>query len=218
MKLPLINYFETGPQTIYIAHEQFLSRDGYLACKPIKPVTIKNHIELAELAIKHNCIVDDFVKSFLTASVMKPWRVPMGGRVPPALSQYQKERGHQPDIDAAINAIGATLTEGQVLYRGGITQSGVQTNALSTTFSPEIAINEAFYKGKANKFGILRIYVFTAFMPRTHVYVFRHHISRLGHEKEVLFASGATVGNDHVAKKGQMPDGLPYEIIEATIS
>ena len=144
----------------------------------------------------------------------------MGSRTPRSLRDYQ-HKNKQIDtalIDNDINQIGALLNPGQKLYRGGSITSGVQNNVLSTTFCPEVAINEAFYKGKAQKLGKIQIYVLEAVDPKTCVYVYKQTRTALGHEREVLFASGAVVSINMVNRSGRHGCGLPYEIISATIS
>lgn len=217
MNLPRIDYFENGPQTVYRGFTQGF-KDGHVDWTPSDPVIINNYVELAELAMSDINVVDQFVDSFLTLSVMKPWRQPMGGAVPFALSKYQKKHVETKDVDAAIASIGVKLSAGQKLYRGGLTLPGIQSNVLSTTFSPAVAINEALWRGKAETRGILSVYVLEVVAPVTSVYVFKQHGSNLGHEKEVVFASGARVAIGGVARTGSMLDGMPYEIVEATIS
>ena len=148
------------------------------------------------------------------------WLGAMPSQIPKALRAYQHKNKQIATvlIDNDINQIGTVLSPGQKLYRGGGITSGVQGNVLSTTFCPEVAINEAFYKGKAQKFGKIQIYVLEAVDPKTCVYVYKQTGTVLGHEREVLFASGAVVTINEVKKSGLHECGLPYEIISATIS
>ena len=217
MTLPLIDFFAYGPRTVYTSHEIDFSK-GRINWIPSSPVTIAGYYELAELPFLFGNIADRFVEDMLTTKVLRPWRNPMGSSVPPPLGQYQKKYAKTANVDAVIKSIGASLSPGQKLFRGGITSPGIQSGVLSTTFSPEVAMNEALWKGKANAIGKIQIYVLEVVNPKTCVYVFRQHGSNLGHEKEVLFASGAFVSVGTVVKCGTSVCGLPYEIISATIS
>lgn len=217
MKLPKIDYFENGPQTIYRGCTQSF-KDGHIVWEPSDPIIVNNYVELGELAMSYKNAVAQFVDLFLKSSILKSWRQSMGSTVPYALSKYQKKYGETEDVDAAIASIGAKLSEGQKLYRGGFTSSGIQLDVLSTTFDPAVAINEALWGGKAAKQGILSVYVLEVVAPNTCVYVFKQRGSNLGHEKEVVFASKANVIIGGVAKEGKLSDGTPFKIIEAKIS
>lgn len=219
MQLPLIDFFADGVQTIPTEYESSISpMTGCSECVQISSANVKDYIGLAELAITHEEAVDGFVNDSLTPQVIEPWRGPMGSRIPSAISRYQKKNQWSSDVDLEIHSIDAILTEGQKLYRGGLTMPGVQKTGLSTTFSPAVAIREAFWKGKAQALGKLYLYVLSVSSPRTNVYVFKQHGSSLGHEKEVLFASGAIIGTPNIVRTGKMPTGLPYGIFEARIS
>ncbi len=58
-----------------------------------------------------------------------------------ALSKYQKKYGETKDVDAAIASIGAKLREGQKLYRGDLTLSGIQLDVLSLGCFIQIGIS-----------------------------------------------------------------------------
>lgn len=217
MPLPLIDFFADGARTVYTSHEMGFSK-GRIDWIPSNPVIVGDYYELAELPFRFDNVADWFVEDMLTTKVLRPWRNPMGSSVPPPLGQYQKKYANTANVDSVIKSIGALLSPGQKLFRGGTTNPGVQSGVLSTTFSPEVAMNEALWNGKANAIGKIQIYVLEVVDPKTCVYVFRQHGSNLGHEKEVLFASGAFVSVGAVVKCGTSVCGLPYEIISATIS
>lgn len=219
MNLPIINYFANGPQTIYAdMREDFTN--GCLTWVPSCPRQIKDYYELAELAMDFKERVGDFVEDELKGPVLKQWLAAMGRKTPPSLRAYQRKNKQITTslIDNDINKIGALLSPGQKLYRGGIIVPGQQSQVLSTTFCPEVAINEDFYKGKAQKRGKLLIYILEVLNPKTCVYVYKQNKIGMGHEKEVLFASGAVVSINGINRSGQYMPSLPYEIISATIS
>lgn len=219
MNLPIIDYFANGPQTVYTGVQQDFTEKGWVT-KLINPQQINDYYELAELAMEFKERVEVFVEDELKESVLKQWLAIMGSPTPQSLRAYQ-EKNKSIDaslIDNDINQIGALLSPGQKLYRGGIISPGVQAQALSTTFCPAVAINEDFYKGKAKNRGKLLIYVLEVLDPKTCVYVYKQKGTKMGHEKEVLFASGAFVSINEVKKSGLHECGLPYEIISATIS
>ena len=219
MNLPVINYFANGPQTIYTdMREDFAN--GSPTWVPTCPRQIKDYYELAELAMNFKERVKDFVEDKLKESVLKQWLAIMGSRTPQLLRAYQEENKNINTslIDNEINKIDALLSPGQKLYRGGDIVSGKQPQVLSTTFCPAVAINEDLYNGKAQKRGKLLIDVLEVLDPKTCVYVYKQKGTKMGHEKEVLFASGAFVSINGVKSSGQYGSGLPYEIISATIS
>ncbi len=67
----------------------------------------------------------------------------------------------------------------------------VTNRPLSTTFCPQIALRNAEWKGKAHKQGRLDLFVLRVTEPRTKAFVFKRAGTNLGHENEILFATGA---------------------------
>lgn len=219
MNLQMINYFADGTRTIYTDMRKDFA-NGCLTWVPTNPRKIRDYYELAELAINCNKQVGNFVAKELEGPVLKSWLAVMGSSTPQSLQTYQRKSKQIATslIDYDINKIGALLSPGQKLYRGGNIVSGKQSQVLSTTFCPAVAINEDFYNGKAQKRGKLLIYVLEVLDPKTYVYVYKQKGTKMGHEKEVLFASGAFISINGVKSSGKHECGLPYEIISATIS
>ena len=118
----------------------------------------------------------------------------------PSLETYQKKyaKCNKALVDADIKKLNITMTPNQFLYHGGVlnvnntVNSVVLTAPLSTTFHPDIALNEATYKGKAYRSNALHINVIKVINPNVKVYPFRPG-SKMGHEGEVLFEAGITL-------------------------
>lgn len=126
------------------------------------------------------------------------WRKSMPSATPSSISRYQKS---YPDYDvnqvnSDINAIGVTLQPGQQLFHGGLWVGGdsfTTVRPLSTTFCPQVAMQELAHKGKAYDAGRIDLFVLRVVAPTTNVFVFRNKGTSFGHEKEVLFALGANL-------------------------
>lgn len=126
------------------------------------------------------------------------WRKAMPSATPKSLSDYQKKYPacNFAAIDSDINSIGAALSPGQVLFHGGCWPGGMSLTTsmpLSTTFCPQVALREAEHGGKAYDAGCIDLFVLRVTTSSTNVFAFRLNGTNLGHEKEVLFASGATL-------------------------
>lgn len=115
---------------------------------------------------------------------------------PPGLHDYQaRYANHDREaVDSEIEAFGALLEEGQYLFHGGHWSEGEKTlttvRPLSTSFCPQIARRNAEWSGKAYDAGRLDITLLKVTSPKTKVFLFGPD-GEHGHEKEVLFASGA---------------------------
>lgn len=126
------------------------------------------------------------------------WRKAMPSATPSSISTYQKSYPYYDvnQVNSDINAIGVTLQPGQELFHGGVWPGGnslTTTRPLSTTFCPQVAMQELAHNGKAYDAGRIDLFVLRVVAPRTNVFVFRSKGTNLGHEKEVLFASGANL-------------------------
>lgn len=164
----------------------------------------------------------NFVNSALNNSPhFKAWRDVMPSRTPNALSKYQKEfpNYNHIDVDSEINDIGRSLDEGQMLFHGGVWPGGCSAEfksirPFSTSFCPQVALRNSEHRGKAYDANRIDLLVLRAIRPITKVFSFRRYGTNLGHENEVLFASGAhlklrsrnLIRNDYLAAKYSMPN------------
>lgn len=141
----------------------------------------------------------NYINDTLSASYeYKVWRHAMPSTTPRNIADYQKSLSTC-DLDAVsrdIVAIGQVLTHGQCLFHAGVSALPsplVTSRPLSTSFCPDVALRNAEHKGKAYHGGRIDLFVLEAHNPTTTVFVFRRGGTNLGHENEVLFASGAQV-------------------------
>lgn len=179
-------------------------------------------------------LMDDHIDRALAGDpAFEAWRDAMPSRTPPELSEYQR---HYPQFDAAkveaaIEAHGVVLSEGQNLFHAGIWPGGTATASatyrpLSTTFSPEKALLNAVHMGKAFIANRIDLMVLRAHQPRTKVFSFRIRGTDKGHEKEALFASGATlhlincqlIGNHLVGNLNMATKEVPVYVLDVEIS
>jgi hypothetical protein len=126
------------------------------------------------------------------------WRRAMPSTTPSNIADYQKSLSTC-DLNAVsheIDAIGQILPHGQCLFHAGVSawpSTFVTNRPLSTSFCPDVALRNAEHKGKAYHGGRIDLFVLETHNPTTAVFVFRRGGTNLGHENEVLFASGAEV-------------------------
>lgn len=143
----------------------------------------------------------NFIDSTLDSNASyKIWRARMPSKTPKSLSKYQGEfPNYSPrEVDLEINNIGESLCEGQILFHGGIWPGNnsdhfITQLPLSTSFCPQVALRNAEHKGKAYDANQIDLLVLRATSPITNVFTFRRAGTNLGHENEVLFASGANL-------------------------
>ena len=225
MTLPCINIFEFGE-----LHSFQRYRDATLAdmkessgptdiLKPIgiDPVVISTPTDLVRWAISHRVEVDNFVDSQISKSpLFSTWRSAMPSRIPDVLHDYQNRHANLDDVNAAILEIKARLEYGQVLFHGGNLSQGVLARPLSTTFSPSVAINEALWKGKADRLGEVRIYVLKIMSNNVFAYVFKQKGTVHGCEKEILIASGGQISITTCMDCGEY-NGRMYKVFEASL-
>ena len=133
----------------------------------------------------------------------------------PSLETYQKnyEKCNKAQVDTDIKNLNITMTPNQYLYHGGVlnvdntVNSVVLADPLSTTFHPDVALNEANINGKAYKSDALHINVIKVVNPNVKVYPFRLGLT-MSHEGEVLLEAGIKLNkiNDTIF----VPD---YEVV-----
>lgn len=124
------------------------------------------------------------------------WRRAMPSKTPSELSRYQKSypKCNFEQVSREIEAIGQILSEGQCLFHAGLWHGGnrlVTDRPLSTSFCPQVALRNADHMGKAYDADRIDLFVLRATNPRTKVFAYRRKGTNLGHESEVLFATGA---------------------------
>lgn len=199
--LPLIDIFKDNPIIIKsgIATPEDFSQSGERFV-PVETFELQNYHQAILCAFKTQSTnqIETLVENILKENKeFKQWRSCMPSRIPDALSKYQKSYGkcNFKTVDEEINNIGYKLSEGQQLIHGGLWRDlSAKTptdRPLSTTFCPKVAIAETLHCGKAYDNGRIDIIILTVVNPNTNVYVFNQGRSSLGHEREVLFASGA---------------------------
>lgn len=120
----------------------------------------------------------------------------MPQEVPKALDSYQGQFSEDDwaKADQAIGSHGVEIAEGQFLFHGGHWASDNQTitttRPFSTSFCPQVALRNAQWGGKAYDAGRVDLMVVRVTNPKTKAYAYKQEGSH-GHEKEVVFASGA---------------------------
>lgn len=169
---------------------------------PTNKIILENHLQSA---IYMANVSDDNLLEFSIDEILrnsldfKNWRSHMPSAIPKSIWNYQNRypNYNMTEMDGEINKIGCKLSVGQTLVHGGLWCDDFDTiitdRPLSATFCPQVALRNAEWRGKAYDNGRIDIMVLTVVNPYTNVYVFRQKGSQKGHEKEVVFASGATL-------------------------
>ncbi|ELO6156186.1 hypothetical protein QVL04_005187 [Escherichia coli] len=237
MNLPLINVFET-PYEIW-------KNDGSSFNQGIEPAlenrlvkSINNHFDAAEHILKAvmDIPLQNHIDTYLRSSKpFKTWLTQMPSRTPKPLSDYKNKypNYNQNQVDEAINSIGVQPPEEQILFHGGLFDDfgDYPTNKpLSASFCPQVALRNVEHFGKAYDRGQIDIFVLKVKSPSTNVFIYNPR-NKLGHEKEVLFASGANLkfikrtlvrDNYKVVKVGSntrtLEKEVPVYVVEIEIS
>lgn len=186
---------------------------------------------MAELAVDIG--LGNFIRDALTKSpVYKQWQQAMPSKTPAAISGYQKT---YPLCDFSavtneINQYGSPLSPGQCLFHGGLwpgCSSLVTTRPLSTSLCPQVALRNAEHKAKAYDAGQLDLWVLRAINPKTKAFAFKLKGTNLGHESEVLLASGAQltlkgkklIRANYLAGKYEHPNKeIPIYVLDVEVS
>ncbi|HEO1782944.1 hypothetical protein [Acinetobacter baumannii] len=186
---------------------------------------IEKSIDSALDAAKHIAeVVNDEMlashieKSINNESVFKIWRKAMPSKVPPNINNYQKlyPKCDFEAVSREIEEVGHLPTEGQYFFHGGyIFKEDLNElytdKPLSTTLCPQVALLEAVNLGKAFHDGVIHLYVLKVVKPQTKVYVFKQNGSKMGREREILFAAGAKL---KVENKTLINESFPTGISE----
>lgn len=220
MKLKKIDFFSKGKLVIYQDYRMTINPvSGCREDIPCDLLEINSYEELSKRVAHHSDVehlVDDQLRK---SEEMKEWRKAMHRKTPEAIATYQKSPNSSDydDVTNVINETGATLPEGQVLFHGGDLHTCITTRPLSTTFCPQVARQEALFKGKAKIAGSVNIYKITIVSSNVLGYALKQKGTNHGNEKEVL------IGANHELKVGKMfhedklENGLPIRFFEATI-
>ena len=170
--------------------------DDHLVARITSPLQAARHV--ARVGVDND--IDHFVNDRLDVDVARrAWQARMPSRTPRELTRYQHtyDKCDLAAVDRLINAVGAPLSAGQVLFHCGLwpanTPQQVCTRPLSTTFCPQVALLNALYRAKAYDANRVDLCVLHVRSPQTRVFVYRRKGTKFGHENEVLLASGATL-------------------------
>ena len=209
MALPLVNVF-SRPYEVWSMREatqdemlRLYSENGYFQTtvkdklQKVIDSNLKAAIHIIEAGADNG--LENFIDEALNKSQhFKLMRNSMPQRTPDKIFNYQKKYPHCDfaEVDQVINKYGDILAEGQYLFHGGLWPNGLGNNfitdrPLSTSFCPQIALRNAEWGGKAYEANEINLFVLKVVNPRTKVFVMRIRGTNLGHEKEVLFSSGA---------------------------
>ncbi|MER9336771.1 hypothetical protein NKJ06_22695 [Mesorhizobium sp. M0293] len=162
----------------------------------------------------------------------KVWQRAMPSKTPKAIARYQKdyETSDLSAVSNEINAYGATLSVGQCLFHGGLWRSGdsqIITRPLSTSLCPQVAMRNVEWTAKAYDAGRIDLLVLRIASPTHKVFVFKRRGTSLGHESEVLIASGARltltgetlVRSDYSVGKYNSPNkDIPVYVLKVDVS
>lgn len=245
MSLPVVNTFSsayelwmTRPATQQESIEHYEREGSFLPFVNDKLlVVIRDHFSAAQYMAQTGADngLENHIDRFLDQDAnYKSWRAHMPSKTPLSITKFQQNypQYNQSDVDADINSIGKTLSEGQFLFHGGLWFSSSENEVtlrkpLSTSFCPQVALRNAEWGGKAYDQGQIDLLVLRISNPRTNIFAYKREGTKMGNEKEVLFASGATVRlrsktlirDDYVVAKYNHPDKkIPIYVIEVDIT
>lgn len=162
------------------------------------------------------------------------WRQCMPSSTSIALASFQQQYPDydQSSVNAEINDIGYALTDEQFLFHGGLWPDPSKTQIrlekpFSTSFCPQIALRNSEWNGKAYDAGQVDLFVLRVKSSKTNVFVYERTDAEMGHENEVLFASGAVLTLKHrelirnnypVGKYDYPSKEVPIYVVEVDIS
>ncbi len=205
MNLPLLDTFrppyeawETRPPT---AEEKITNR-----CPGDIRVALIARISSARTAADYvakgvnDSGLSNHIKAALSRShEYKAWQRAMPSKTPAAISCYQKNYKNSDfaEVANAIDKQGRCLSLGQCLFHGGrwwgdssLGSTLETTRPLSTSLCPQTGFMNAMHKAKAYDSGRLDLLVLRVTRPTIKAFVFKLKGTKLGHESEVLLASG----------------------------
>ncbi|EIO4082787.1 hypothetical protein LQK65_003230 [Vibrio parahaemolyticus] len=199
--------------------------------------TVSDAFTAAEYAVIYygdNGFTNHIDSALSACSNYSAWKRGMPSSTPLALSNYQRKYPNFDSVavDTEINNLNIKVGHGQYLFHGGLWTHGtnkkiVTTRQLSTSLCPSIALNNALHLGKAHDAGRIDLMVIKVDNPTTNAFVFKNKGTNLGHEKEVLFSSGATLhevsrklisSNFVVGKAGHTDKNVSAYLVEMRLS
>ncbi len=231
--VPAYEVWETRPATL----DEMIANGGPGDVK----VSIIESVSDAPAAASHiaRSAQDNALSNHIQTALSKShdysaWLRAMPSKTPPEISRYQKKYG-KCDLSAVSNEIeqiGSFLSDGQFLFHGGLwpphgPRRFVTTRPLSTSLCPQVALRNAEFRAKAYDAGRIDLLVLRAVDLRTKAYVFKRKGTKLGHESEVLLASGACltlkaetlIRADYPAAKCDHPNkDIPIYVLEVEFS
>lgn len=180
-------------------------------------------------------IADHIEKELKNGKEFKHWLTKMPSKTPQILSNYQRHyTGNNINfnsINQEILNLGTILPHGQILFHGGHWQvfptAMVTTRPFATSFCPQVAMREAEHRAKSYDAGYIDLIYIRLDTPKTKAFIFKHNGTTMGHEKEVLFSTGARInfqsrtflGNHYSASKYNYPDKtISTFLVEVTLS
>ena len=207
--LPIVDVFET-PYEIWtyrnatedegIQHLQEYGRPIFQVPDKLEK-SISNAYEAAvhmALIGADNALENHINNALNSSSNFKIWRQTMPRRTPIQLTNYQRRHIFDNRVVQEINKIDCILSDGQFLFHGGcwwgndvIGSECITSSPLSTSFCPQIALRNAEWAGKAYDYGVIDLLVLKVTQLYTRVFSYKIKGTDKGHEKEVLFSSGA---------------------------
>lgn len=229
--IPAYEVWETRPATL----EEIIANGGPGDVK----VALKERIADARAAADYMARVgvdnglSNHIQTALSESpAYKTWQNAMPSSTPAEISRYQKDyqKSDCSTVSSEIEQNGSTLSPGQCLFHGGLWPGGssfATPRPLSTSLCPQVALRNAEYTGKAYDAGRLDLFVLRATNSTTKAFVFKRKGTKLGHESEVLLASGARltlkaetrIRSDYPAAKYLQPHKeLPIYVLEVEVS
>ncbi|WP_303749740.1 hypothetical protein [Stenotrophomonas pigmentata] len=205
MSLPLVDTFFPAYEKWETRHptlEEMLASDNpHRSIRVRLEATVANAHEAATYIgrVGADNGLGNVINGALDNSVaFKHWRQAMPSKTPDELSRYQKSYPYCDfaQVSAEIEAIGQVLSEGQCLFHAGLWPGDDRLTTdrpLSTSFCPQVALRNADHLGKGYDAGRIDLFVLRATSPRTNVFAYKRKGTNLGHENEVVFASGANL-------------------------
>ncbi len=243
MNLPIVNAF-SPPYEVWFERDPSLQemfdyhqKNGFLLGK-VKvelEAIIDSHFKAAEHMLMRGVdnALGNHIRNYLDIdSNFLHWKMNMPSQTPKALADYQRNYPNCDfeKVDEEINALQINLSEGQYLYHGGIfpeTPDFMTVRPFSTSFCPQVALRNAEWCGKAYNDERIDLLVLRVVNPKTNIFLYKQKGTSLGHEEEVLFASGAQltlqnrtlIRKDYRVREYMKPEKLiPVYVVEVDIS
>ena len=169
---------------------------------------ISNNDELAISILKDREKVQHEIENALKKN--KAYKEAKSPKTPESLRKYQQhnDKTNMKQINDDIKEFGGTLSTGQVLFHGGLTNAKVgdtidDKQTLSTSLCPHVAISNALHKGKAFDENELNLNLVIIEDDDINAFVYNGK-TKFAHEKEVLLESNLSLLVDNKIKVNEM--------------